>query len=152
MGTVLIPRKLVDSSTAWVTWFSSISGIGGVVAIAVAYELACDVACIARFCACNAVVRSQTTIGIVAETARSLAEPVHEDDRAARLPANSSAWVSKKTASASHPAAAWSIGTSPAPAINRAVLSSGGIPCQIIATICGSVGIDVCLRRTWLQG
>ena len=33
------------SSTAWVMWFSSISGIGGVVAIAVAYELACDVAC-----------------------------------------------------------------------------------------------------------
>src|SRR5215211_2138377 len=138
MGTVLTPRKLVDSSTAWVMWFSSISGIGGVVAIAVAYALAWAVACIARFCACKDVVLSQTTIGMVAVTARSLPDPLHDDDSAARLPASSSAWVSKKIASASHPAAAWSIGASPAPAINRAVLSSGGIPCQIIATICGS--------------
>ena len=29
------------------------------------YALACAMACIARFCACSAVVRSQTTIGVV---------------------------------------------------------------------------------------
>src|SRR4051812_23301665 len=89
---------------------------------------------------------------MVAETARSLAVPLHDDDNEAKLAANSSACVSRKIASASHPAAAWSIGASPAPAINRAVLSSGGIPCQIIATICGSVGIGVCLRWTRPQG
>ena len=72
------------------------------------------------------------TIGMVAATARSLAVPVHADVSAARLAASSSAWVSSKIASASHPAAACSIGAAPAPAISRAVLSSGGMACQNI--------------------
>ena len=53
-----------------------------------------------------AVVRSQRTIGMVAATARSLAVPLHADVSAARLAASSSACVSSKIASASHPAAA----------------------------------------------
>jgi hypothetical protein len=50
-----------------------------------------------------------------------------------------------ETASASHPRGGLDIGASPALAINRAVLSSGGIPCQIIATIWEVLGMAVCL-------
>ena len=73
------------SSTAWVMWFSSISGSGGVVAIAVVYDVACAAACSERFIACSDNMRSQMTIGVVAAMARSLACPVHteaSDDQA----------------------------------------------------------------------
>ncbi len=106
MGTVLIPRKLVAFKTALVTWFCSISGIGGVAASATEYALACADACRARFWAWAAVVRNHTTIGMVAWTARSLAAPLHTAVRLASAPASSSACVSSRIAMASQPAAA----------------------------------------------
>src|SRR5690606_23911652 len=77
-------------------------------------------------------VRSHTIIGVIAAIARSLAPPVQAPASAARLPASSSACVSREIANASHPAAACSIGAVPAPAINREVFTSGGIACQNI--------------------
>ena len=47
----------------------------------------------ARFCACKAVVRSQTTMGVVDVTACSLATPDHAAVNAARLPDSAAAWL-----------------------------------------------------------
>ena len=70
------------------------------------------------------------TIGMVAATARSLAVsgPHRSQSRQAR--GQFVGLCLQEIASASHPAAACNIGAAPAPAISRAVLSSGGIACQ----------------------
>jgi hypothetical protein len=98
-------------------------------------------ACMARFWACRAAERNQTTIGMVACTARSLAPPCHDPASDARLPESSSACVSSEMASASQAAAAWYIGPAPAPAIRRPVLISGGSAAYSIGTIAGMVVI-----------
>ena len=126
IGTVLTPRKFVALSTAFVMWFVSISGSCGVVVAAVDQAVACAADCMARFCACSDSILSQTTIGIDAAMARSLAMPCHICASDARLAASSSACVSREIANASHPAAACIIGATPAPACRRDVLISGG--------------------------
>ena len=125
------------SRTPCVTWFNSISASGGVPTIAAVYDVACAAACSARFCACSDVVRNQMTMGMVACTARSLADPDHALLSEVRLAASSSACVSNRIASASHPAAACNIGAAPAPNISREVLISGGMACHDIVGIAG---------------
>ncbi|BBX56367.1 hypothetical protein MSHO_17120 [Mycobacterium shottsii] len=115
-------------------WFIAISGSGGVAASASACAAACANACVARAFARAEAVANQLTIGTAAAIARSPLSPLHTSPADFSRADTSMACASRAAAQSFRPVATASIDVDPAPAINRAVLSSGGIACHSMMT------------------